>query len=121
MIDAETEEIALALDNALADLENRLLALLDVLHQLDGGCVSLFDVVPHFLARAIIPLEHAPVVRIESQLRNLLVVHLDDVLVAFFENIDVRLNDAGAGAGVAQARPGIQPANGGDSDIDVLR
>src|SRR5437667_4243765 len=114
MIDAETEEIALTLDDALADFENRLLALLDVLHQLDTGRVSLFDIVPHCFARAIVTLEHAPVVRVEPELRDLLIVHLDDVLVALFENVDVRLDDARAGAGVAQSRSGIQPADGGD-------
>src|SRR6267143_5245190 len=103
MIDAETEEIALALDYALADFENRLLALLDVFHQLDGGSVSLLDIVPHLLAGAVVTLEHTPVVRVEPELRNLLIVHLDDVLVAFFENVDVRLDDARASAGVAQS------------------
>ena len=120
MIDAETEEIALALDDALADFENRLLALLDVLHQLDGRSISLLDVIPHFLAGAVVALEHAPVVRVEPELRNVLVIHLDNVFVTILENGYVRLDNPRAGAGVAQARPGIQPAYGGDRDIHVF-
>src|SRR6266849_6066952 len=61
LIDPVSQKIALALHNALANLEDGMLALLDILHELDGRGVALFHVVPDFLACAVIALEHAAI------------------------------------------------------------
>src|ERR1035441_7154385 len=49
-------------------LENGLLALLDVLHQLDGRCVPLAHVIANFLGGAVLAIQHFPVLRVQSDL-----------------------------------------------------
>src|SRR5260370_20101788 len=71
LIDPVSQEIALALHNALADLEDSMLALLDVLHELDGRRVPFLHVIPDFLACAVIALEHTAVIGVETELRHI--------------------------------------------------
>src|SRR5207244_5351329 len=48
LIGAKIEKVSLAADDHLADAQDGVLALLDVLEQLDGGGKALLDVVAHF-------------------------------------------------------------------------
>ena len=114
------EEIRLAPHDGLADFEDGLLALLDILHQLDGRGVALAHVVADFLGGAVVAIEHAAVLRVQAKLRHVLVVHLDDVIVAIFDEIDVRLHHPRAGARIAQAGPRIQVLDHLHGDLDVL-
>ena len=50
VIDAVVEKLRLPPHNRLANFQDGLLALLDVLHQLDGRGVALLDVIADFLA-----------------------------------------------------------------------
>ena len=95
LVDAEFQKIALPPHDRLANLQDRLLALLDVLHQLQRRGVLLLDVIANFLTRLLIPVEHAPVLRVQSELRNVLVVQLNDVVVAVFGDVDIGLDRRG--------------------------
>ena len=53
LVDAVLQKIHLAPHDGLADFENGLLALLDVLHQLDGRGVALLDVIADFLGGSL--------------------------------------------------------------------
>ncbi len=61
-----------------------------------------------------------PVLRIQPQLRNVVVVDLDQVIVAVLGDVDVGLDLARARTGVAQARPRIQMPDHVDGDLDML-
>ena len=64
MIDAELEKVGLSSHNGLADFQNRLLPLLDILDQLQSGGVTLFDVVPDVFIRLLLTIDHPPVLAI---------------------------------------------------------
>ena len=81
-----------------ADALDGLLALLDVLHQHDRRCVAVADVIAHFLRRAVVAIQHLAILRVQAQLRNFLIVHLDDVIVAILDEINIRLHGARARA-----------------------
>ncbi len=102
------QEIQLPPHDGLANLENRLLALLDVLHQLNRGSIAFLHVIADFFARLLIAIEHALVLRVQAQLRDIVVVQLDQVLVAVFEDVNVRLNLARARVR-SNADPGADP------------
>ena len=59
LVNAALQEIELAPHDRLADFEDGLLALLDVLHELDRAGISFLDVIADFLIRLLIPVEHA--------------------------------------------------------------
>ena len=81
---------------ALAHFQNGLLALLDVFDQLDRRRIAVLDVISDFLAGHLIAVQHLPVLRVQAQLRQIVVVQLDDIFVAFFKDVNVRLNLARA-------------------------
>ena len=83
--------------------------------------VALLDVVADFLVRLLIAVEHPAVLRIQTQLRNIVVVDLNQVIVAVFGNVDVRLHLARARAGIAQAGPRIQMPDHVHRDLDMLQ
>ena len=60
MVDTLVQKVPLPTDNDLAHLDDRLLALLDILDELDGGNKALLDVVAHVAAGAAF-FEHPPV------------------------------------------------------------
>src|ERR1035437_546359 len=95
------EEFGLAPHDGLADLEDGLLALLDILHQLDGRRVALADVIPDFLGGAVLAIQHLAVLGVQAKLRDILIVHLNDVIVAILGEEDVRLHHARSRARVA--------------------
>ena len=64
LIDPVLQEILLAPHHRLADFENGLLALLDVLHELDGRSVTFFDITANVAVRLLLTIEHAAVLRI---------------------------------------------------------
>ena len=114
------QEFGLAADNRLAHFHNGLLPLLDVLHELDSRHVPLAHVVANFLGSAIVAFQHLAVLRIEPKLRHILIVHLDDVIVAILSKVDVGLHHARACAGIAQTRPRIQVLNHVHRNLHVL-
>ena len=106
--------------HALANFQNGLLPLLDVLHELDGGSVAFFHVIPTSRLGSCVAIEHLAVLRIQAKLRNVLIVNADQVILAVFGNVNVRLHLARARTGVAQAGPRIQMLDHVDGDLDVL-
>jgi len=63
--------LALAPHHGLADLENGLFPLLDVLHELDCGSVAFAHVIANFFGSAVIPIQHLAVLAVETKLRLL--------------------------------------------------
>ena len=57
---------------------------------------------------------------VEAQLRHLIVIHLDDVIVAILGNVNVRLHQAGARSRVALTRPRVQVVDRFDGRFDVF-
>ena len=106
--------------DALANFQNGLLPLLDVLHELDGGSVAFFDVIPHVAIGLRVAIEHLAVLRIQAKLGNVLVVNADQVILAVLGNVNVRFHLARARTGVAQAGPRIQMPDHVDGHLDVL-
>ena len=91
VIDAFFEELVLAGDDGVADFGDRLLALLDVLDELDGAFVALFHVIARVLVVAVAGQE-AFVRGIQAKLRQVFVVHDDQPLVAVFDESHVRFD-----------------------------
>ncbi len=56
----------------------------------------------------------------QAQLRDLLIVHLNDVMVAILNDVHIRLYHARARTGIAQGGPRVQALDHFHSDIDVL-
>src|SRR5579885_322886 len=91
-VDAVLQKLRLTAHNRMAHLQNGLLPLLDILHELEGRGISLFNVVADLLARLMLPIEHAAILRIEAKLRDVLVVQLDQIFFAVFKNVDIRFD-----------------------------
>src|SRR5262249_23235169 len=119
-IDAFREEFHLPPHDCLADFHDRLFPLLDVLHELDRGGIALTNVITNFFGRPVIAIEHAAVLRVQAQLRYILVVHLDDVFVAVLGDINIRLHHARAGARIPLSRPRIEVLDHADGNLDML-
>ena len=119
-IEAVGEKFGLAAHDGLADLEDGLFALLDVLHQLNGGGVAFADIIANFLGGALIAVQHAPVLGVQAELRHVLVIHLDDVIVAVLDEGNVRLDHPRARSGITQPGPRIEVADHVDGNLDVL-
>jgi hypothetical protein len=64
------QKLHLAAPDGFADAQNGLLALLDVLHQLNGRRIALADVIAHFFGRALIAVQHLAVLGVEPKLRQ---------------------------------------------------
>src|SRR5208337_532531 len=74
VINSSVQEFSLPANNRLADLDDRLFALLDVLDELNCRGEPLFDVVAHLPRRAVLP-QQAAVMVAESQLGKAVLVH----------------------------------------------
>ncbi len=59
------QEIDLSAHHALANLEDRLLPLLDILHELDRGRVTLLHIIADVAVGFLIAIEHPAILRIE--------------------------------------------------------
>src|ERR1019366_8253433 len=92
IIQPVAEEFGLPPHDGLANLEDGLLALLDILHQLDSRRVPLAHVIPDFLGGAVLAIQHLTVLRVQAKLRDVLIVHLNDVIFAVLGKEDVRLH-----------------------------
>src|SRR3974390_1125204 len=110
VVDALVEEFTPASADGGAHAQNGLLALLDVLDELHGRLVTLFDVVaPVFFGG--VALQQTAVGRIEAQLRDFFVVHDDDELFTVLDEGDVGLDETGLNLVVAQAGTRIESAD----------
>src|SRR6188768_1200616 len=94
LINSLVEKIDLPPNDGLAHLHDDVLALFDVLHQLNGGFELVLNVVLHFLVEDIL-FEHLPVGRAQTELRHFVFVVHHRVLIPDLHNKDVRLNVAG--------------------------
>ena len=129
-VQSQVQELVLAALDDLANAQDGLLALLDVLHQLDGRCIAFADVFADLaggvnlglvvLVGCRVPLQHALVLGVEAQLRQVVVVHLDDEVLAVPDVVDVRLHSAVVAARILDARTGVESADRGHRDVDVL-
>ena len=104
---AVNEEIALARDDRLADAQNRVLALLDIFHQLDRGGEAFFDVVAHVAVGGILH-QQAAIGGAQAQLRHVVFVQEGLPLIVDFAEVDVGLDQPRLGLVVAQAGTRIE-------------
>ena len=95
----------------IADLGDRLLALLDVLDELDRALVALFHVVACALFVGAVAGDQFLVRGIQAKLRQVFVVHDDQPLVAVLDEGNVGLDEACLDLVVAQTGAGIERAN----------
>src|SRR5882672_4008997 len=110
MVDASFQKVLLPGDDAVTDFGDGLFALLDVLDELDGALVALFDVVAGILV-VVVAGDQLLVGRIEAKLRQIVVVHQDQPLVAVLDESDIGFNQAGLDFVVLQPRAGIKSAD----------
>jgi len=108
LVHALVQELALPLHDRVAHLHDGLLALLDVLDQLDRRLVPLLHVVPDVLLRRV-AMQQLAVRRVQPQHRHVVFVHQDQVLVALLDERHVRLDQPRLHLVVAQPRLGIEP------------
>src|SRR5579883_83527 len=120
LIKSLRQELGLAPHDRLANFQDGLLPLLDILHELDSRGVALANIVAHFFRGALVAIEHFPVLRVQAELRHILIIHLDDVIVAILDEINVGLHHAGARAGIPQAGTWIEVLDHADGNFDVL-
>src|SRR5215469_6825705 len=111
LIDTPFEEVLLAGDDGVADLGDGLLALLDILDELDGALVTLFDVVARALFVAAVAGDELLVGRIEAELGQVFVIHDDQPLVPMLDECNVRLDQTSLDLVVTQARARIERPN----------
>ncbi len=94
----------------VADLQDGLLALLDVLDQLDGALVALLDVIARVFVVGVLG-QQALVRGIQAKLRHVFVVHHDQPLVAVLHESDIGLDQPRLRLVVAQAGTRIEGAD----------
>jgi len=116
-VGAEIEIFALTRDDGLANAKNGVLALLDVLHQLDSGGETLFDVIADVAISSITD-KQAAVSWAQAELGQVVFVEESDPLTVDFAEIDVGLDEAGFGLVVAKTRPGIKFLDDIKSSLD---
>ena len=95
----------------IADLGDGLLALLDILDELDGALVALFDVVARALFVGAVARDQLLVGGIQAKLRQVFVVHDDQPLVAVLDEGDIGLDQPRLNLVVAQTGARIEGAN----------
>ena len=82
----------------------------DVLDQLDGRFVAIFNVVSR-IAVITVAVQQALVGRIQPQLRHVFIVHDDQPLVAMLHERHIGLNQPRLAEVVALAGPGVERAD----------
>src|SRR5215469_6278183 len=117
LIDASFQKILLARDDRVTDLGDRLLALLDVLDQLDCALVAFFHVIAGVFVVGVF-IEEALVCRIQAKLRDVFVVHQAEPLVAVLHEGDIRLDKTRCALVVPQAWTRIEGLNELDCGLD---
>src|SRR5215469_10942625 len=108
LIDTSFEEILLAGDDGVADVGAGLLALLDILDELGGALVTLFDVVARALVLAAVAGDELLGGRIEAERGHVSVIHDDQRLVPRLYECNVRLDQTSLDLVVTQARARIE-------------
>ena len=102
------QEVRLAPQDGLAHAQNRVLALLDVFHQLNGRRESLFHVIADVAVGGIAH-QQAAVGGIQPELRQVIIVHEDLPLAVHFAELHIGFHQPRLSLVVAQARLGIEP------------
>src|SRR4051812_25571244 len=120
-VDTAFEELELTADDGLTNFQDGLLTLLNIFHQLQRGSVFFLDVVPDFLAGLLIAVEHPAILGIHPQLREVIVVELDNVAVRILCDVDVWFDGTSALSGVADSWSRVQMTDHVDGDLDVLQ
>ena len=110
LIDAPFEEILLARDNRIAHFHDRLLALLDVLDQLNGRFVALFHVIAR-VAIVTVSGEQPFVGGVQAQLGHVFVIHDDQPLVTMLDESDIGFDQSGGNLVVLKSRTRIEGAD----------
>ena len=116
-VDATLEKLALAADNRLAGSEDRVLALLDVAHQLQRRTVTLFDIILDVSLRAFLRKQFA-IAMVETQGGQIFFIHHHDKLAAALDEGHIRLDEPGIGAVKSLPGPRIETANEIDGMLD---
>ncbi len=104
------QEVLLPPDDGVADLHDGLLALLDVLDELNGGFIPLFDVIANIFFGGF-AVEQLFVAGVEAELGNIVVVQDAHVFVALLDEGDVGLDEARLHRVVAQPGPRVERAD----------
>src|SRR6185437_15578979 len=120
-VQAEIEEVALALDDGVADAGDGVLALFEVAQELNGAGVALLDVAAG--VALIPPPFHLAVLAVEAEVGHAVIVHDDLVLIAALlgaahpaalgaalDKGDIGLDEAGLGGVEAASGIGIELA-----------
>src|SRR5436305_6417638 len=111
VIDTSFQKILLAGNYRVAVLGDGPLPLLNILDELDGALVALFDVIARVLVVDTVASDQLLVGRIEPKLGHILVVHDDQPLVAVLHECDVRLDQPWLDYVVAKSGAGIERAD----------
>src|SRR5205085_2259355 len=107
LIDTFFQEILLSSNDGVTDFGDGLLPLLDVLDQLNGALVALLDVIARVLVVGVLGQETL-VGGIEPELRQVLIVHYHEPLVAMLNEGNIGLNETRQNLVVALARTRIE-------------
>ena len=97
------QELSLAAHNRFAGAQDRILALLNVPHQLQRGTIPLFDVFLDVALGALLGKQFAIAV-VEAQSGQIFFVHDHDELGTAFDEGDIRLDQPRIGAIESLAR-----------------
>ena len=111
LIDTSFEKILLARHDRVANLGDRLLPLLDILDELNGALVALFDVIARVFIVGSVARNQLFVCGIEPKLGQVFVIHDDQPLVAVLDEGNVGLDQACLNFVVTQAGTGIESAD----------
>src|SRR5215470_1392163 len=109
-VNSPIQEVALAGHDGVADFQDRLLPLLDVLNQLDGALETLFHIIAGIAIVAIFRQQLA-IRRVQTQRWDVVVIHHHKPLIAVLHESDIRLNQASLRLVVLKARPRVEGAD----------
>ena len=110
LINTFFQKILLTGNDAVADFGYGLLALLDILNQLDGALVAFLHVVAGIFVVGVAR-DQFFIGRIQAKLGQVIVIHQDQPLIAVLDESDIWFDEAGLALVVLQAGAGIESAN----------
>jgi len=105
------QKVALPSNHGPAHAQDRLFPLFDVFDQLQRCGVAFLDVVADLLIGLLLTVDHPLVVGTQPELRNIPVIQRNNVFVAFFGDVNIRLHLPRTGTGIAQTGRRIQMPN----------
>ncbi len=114
------QKFRLPRDDRLAHAQNRVLPLLDILHQLNRRGEALFHVVAHFLVGGVAR-QQPPVRRAQAKLRHVVLVQENLPRIIYFAEVHIRLHQPRLRLVVTQPRARIEFLDGVDGVLHDVR